>query len=101
MVVLFHKCPPGLKEKKEITQTKFLDTCSTNSKARENCYPAKASAWREKWLVASKASVLKKRETRHPIGKKSGVTRVFAKSTHTHYPIQSLYMIVQKSIPRL
>lgn len=73
MVVLFHKCPPGLKEKKEITQTKFLDTCSTNSKARENCYPAKASAWREKWrekwLVASKASVLKKRETRHPIGK--------------------------------
>lgn len=69
MVVLFHKCPPGLKEKKEITQTKFLDTCSTNSKARENCYPAKASAWREKWLVASKAKVLKKPETRHPIGK--------------------------------
>ena len=69
MVVLFHKCPPGLKEKKEITQTKFLDTCNTNSKARENCYPAKASAWREKWLVASKASVLKKRETWHPIGK--------------------------------
>ena len=100
MVVLFHKCPPGLKEKKEITQTKFLDTCSTNSKARENCYPAKASAWREKWLVASKASVLKKTRNTAP-NRKSGVTRVFAKSTHTHYPIQSLYMIVQKSIPRL